>query len=170
MYAHSGAQIPVGRLPRRSRLSFCPISSAARLVAALDNGWKLWVAGPPRISITPPSESLRKIGDAPRCQRLSKSCCAAMALLNSRVPPSRRHVSRAPAIPWARNCQLASQVCCSLMQYGSSSWAASTGETPRVKTSLRPSSARVSRRSITGRYEVAHAWCSHSSPTGQAPW
>ena len=59
-------------------------------------------------------------------------------------------VDRMPAASCARSCQFASQWCMPSRQYGSSSWAVTTGVMPRVSRSRRPSAASVRSTRISG--------------------
>ena len=89
-----------------------------------------------------------------RC-RVSASACAVRAAWPPRAP---------------RSCQFATQCCMPVRQYGSSSWAVTTGVMPSVTRWRRPSAASVRSTRISGRYAAAHDWYSHSSPTGHRPW
>ena len=58
---------------------------------------------------------------------------------------------RRVAASWARNCQFASHRYMLSRQYGSSSWAVTTGVMPRVTSPRRPSAASSRSTRISGR-------------------
>ena len=126
-----------GPAPSRTaaRASASPVASCAAANRSVSSGWNGWVAGPDSSSTTPASASGRSTADSPpvshrRC-RSSRQATA-----------SRRSCSASPAVARPGGQLLGAQLPAgrpsewiSARQYGSSSIAATTGVTPRVRTS-----------------------------------